>query len=71
MLVGVLQICKKVKGNRENIPSIKDYNGRIITDSIDKPIILIPIIRQSLAARATFRVCRAKTQENRSLLTLK
>ena len=24
------------KGNRENIPAIKDYNGRIITDSIDK-----------------------------------
>jgi len=24
------------KGNRKKIPSIKDYNGRIITDSIDK-----------------------------------
>jgi hypothetical protein len=27
---------KRQKGNRENIRTIKDYNGRIITDSIDK-----------------------------------
>jgi hypothetical protein len=26
---------KRRKGNRENIPAIKGYNGRIITDSID------------------------------------
>jgi hypothetical protein len=24
------------KGNRKNIPAIKDYNGRIITDAIEK-----------------------------------
>ena len=28
------------KGNRENIPAIKDSNGRIITDSIEKVISL-------------------------------
>jgi hypothetical protein len=27
---------KRWKRNRENIPAIKDYKGRIITDSIDK-----------------------------------
>jgi hypothetical protein len=27
---------KRRKGNRENIPAIKDCNGRIITDSIQK-----------------------------------
>jgi hypothetical protein len=27
---------KRCKGNRENIPAIKDSYGRIITDSIDK-----------------------------------
>jgi hypothetical protein len=27
---------KKLKGNRENIPVIKDCNGRIITDAIQK-----------------------------------
>jgi len=27
---------KRRKGNRENIPTIKDCNGRIITDSIEK-----------------------------------
>ena len=27
---------KRRKGNRENIPAIKDSNGRIITDSIEK-----------------------------------
>ena len=27
---------KKRKGNRENFPAIKDSNGRIITDSIEK-----------------------------------
>jgi hypothetical protein len=27
---------KRRKGNRENIPAIKDWNGRIITDSIEK-----------------------------------
>ena len=27
---------KKRKGNKENIPSIKDRNGRIITDAIEK-----------------------------------
>ena len=27
---------KRRKGNRENIPAIRDYNGRIITDPIDK-----------------------------------
>jgi len=29
---------KKRKGNRENIPDIKDCKGRIITDAIKKPI---------------------------------
>jgi len=27
---------KRCKGNRENIPAIKDYNGRNITDEIEK-----------------------------------
>ena len=27
---------KKRKGNRENIPVVKDCNGRIVTDSIEK-----------------------------------
>jgi hypothetical protein len=27
---------KRRKGNKENIPAIKDCNGRIITDAIDK-----------------------------------
>jgi hypothetical protein len=27
---------KRHKGNRENIPAIKDCNGRLITDSIEK-----------------------------------
>ena len=27
---------KRRKGNRENIPAIKDCNGRIITDAIEK-----------------------------------
>ena len=36
MLVWFLQISKKRKGNKENIPHIKDCNGRIITDAIEK-----------------------------------
>jgi hypothetical protein len=31
---------KRCKGNRENIPVIKDINGRLITDSIEKANIL-------------------------------
>jgi hypothetical protein len=29
--------AKRCKGNKENIPAIKDCNGRIITDAIEKP----------------------------------
>ena len=29
---------KRRKGNKENIPAIKDCNGRIITDAIEKAI---------------------------------
>jgi hypothetical protein len=36
MLVWFLQIRKKRTGNRENIPAIKDCNGRIITAAIEK-----------------------------------
>jgi hypothetical protein len=36
MLDRVLQVCKTRKGNRENNPSIKGSNGRLITNSIGK-----------------------------------
>jgi len=53
---------KRRKGNRENIPAIKDCNGRFITDAIQKPIRLTSIIRQYSATRAIFFIYRVKTQ---------
>ena len=53
---------KRRKGNKENIPAIKDCNGRIITDAIDKANSLTPIIRQYSAARAIFFIDRVKKQ---------
>jgi len=53
---------KTRKGNRESIPGIKDRNGRIITDAIERSILLTPIIRQYSAARAIFFIYRVKIQ---------
>jgi hypothetical protein len=36
LLLDFYKYVKRRKGNRENIPTIKDCNGRIITDSIEK-----------------------------------
>jgi len=47
---------KMRKGNKENIPAIKDCNGRIITDAIEKANSLTPIIRQYSARRAIFLI---------------
>jgi hypothetical protein len=42
---------KRRKGNRKNIPAIKDGNGRLIPDSIEKAnSISIKIITKKLAA---------------------
>jgi hypothetical protein len=41
---------KRRKGNRENIPAIKDSNGTIITDSTEKANISTPIMRPFLVA---------------------
>ena len=62
---------KRRKGNRENIPAIKDCNGRIITDANERPIRLTLIIRWYLAARAIFSMCGVKTQEIHSPVILK
>ena len=62
---------KRRKGNKEKITAIKDCNGRIITDAIEKSVHLTPIIRQYSAARAIFYIYRVKTQEIHSLPTLK
>jgi hypothetical protein len=34
---------KRRKGNRENIPAIKDISGRLVTDSIEKYILFFGI----------------------------
>jgi hypothetical protein len=44
---------KRRKGNRENIPAIKDSNGTIITDSTEKANISTPIMRPFLVAIET------------------
>jgi len=62
---------KRRKGNRENIPAINDCNRRIITDAIERPIRLTPIIRLYSAARATFFIYRVKTQAIQSSPVLK
>ena len=31
---------KRHKGNRENIPAIKDHNGKLVTDQIEKANLL-------------------------------
>ena len=40
LLICVLQVCEKRKGNFEIIPAIKDHNGSIITDTTEKTNIL-------------------------------
>jgi hypothetical protein len=62
---------RRRKGNRETIFAIKDCNGRIITDPVEKPARLISIIRQYSAARAIFRTYRLKTHVTLSPLILK
>jgi len=40
LLICVLQVCEKRKGNFEIIPAIKDHNGTIITYISEKAKIL-------------------------------
>jgi hypothetical protein len=37
MLDGIYKYVKRCKGNRENTPAIKDHNGKLITDPLEKP----------------------------------
>jgi len=62
---------KRRKGNKEKITAIKDCNGRIITDAIEKSVHLTPIIRQYSAARAIFFIYRGETQAIHSPSILK
>jgi hypothetical protein len=58
--------AKRRKGNRENVPAIKDGNGRLITDSTE-----ISIILWYSAVSVASRKCRALTQVSLSPLVLK
>jgi hypothetical protein len=62
---------RRRKGNRENIPAIKEGNGRIITDPVERPTRLISITRQYSAGREIFRTYRLKIQVNHSPQILK
>ena len=62
---------KRRKGSREIIPSIKDSNGRIITDTTEKQMHSTLIIPQFSAARTFFLTYRVVLQANHSPLIVK
>jgi len=45
---------KRRKGNKENIPAIKDCNGRIITDAIRKANTFNSLLFESIQQRGQY-----------------
>jgi hypothetical protein len=62
---------KMRKGYRENIPAIKDCNGRSITDSKEKAILLTITILRYSTGMVTFNIYSAPTQAYSSPLIRK
>jgi hypothetical protein len=60
---------KRRKGNRENTPALKDCNGRLISNPIEKANFLIPTMLLYSAVSKPFRKYNQLTQVNSSLLT--
>jgi hypothetical protein len=62
---------KRRKGSKENIPAIKDCNGRPIIDPIEKANSLFTTMLRYSAARVKFNIYNVPTQANPSLLIRK